>query len=214
MIKIVAECIGQELSLRPVGRPVGLDTQQQVVAQAAPAGIAVPLVYHAAERGATFVFAFVMYAADQVAYNHVTGPGGTVVVKIIVSVDSVLGSVIFVNGLADGPFLFVGQIERLLSYPSSLLLVSLHEVIKRGNAHLVIGEAEHETQDKELLVERKHAVVDSDVLPAALVMNPDGGVAVKRVHFLSRAAGDEANLYGVHGRDGRLGLVLSCGRAC
>jgi len=124
--------------------------------------------------------------------EHVAGAGGAVVVEIVVAVDGRLG--IPRQCLEDAPLLLAPQVQGLLGHAAAVVAVFLIELAKRGHAHAVVGEAEHEAGDEMGLLEVEHTVVHHQVLTAGGVAHADGGMAIEAINILVGRAGEQADL--------------------
>src|SRR3712207_3403226 len=130
----------------------------------------VPLVYHLPVARLYGWVDGVIYLSVEVFYYHVAGSGGAVIVEIVISVDTILGPIVIINELCNAPLLHPREVELLLLHPSALCLILHEELLEVFYAHLIVGESEHETHDEVTLRKRKHAVVDGQILPSAIVM--------------------------------------------
>ena len=150
---------------------VGLYAKQKVVAEAGPRVLGGVTVYHLAERYVGSVCRACGVAGGLVVdnrtfntpYYNIACACCAVVIKIIVPVDTVLGTVVLVDGLQQGELLFSVQVELLLQNAAAHTLISGTELLEGLYAYLIVGQSEHEPKHEVWLAKGEHAVVDGEV---------------------------------------------------
>ena len=208
--KIVAQALWQKLLFFKARVAVGLHAKQKVVAEAGPRVLGGVTVYHLAERYVGSVCRACGVAGGLVVdnrtfntpYYNIACACCAVVIEIIVPVDTVLGTVVLVDGLQQGELLFSVQVELLLQNAAAHTLISGTELLEGLYAYLIVGQSEHEPKHEVWLAKGEHAVVDGEVCThssiGAMVLYAYGGVAIETVHALPWLAGEQTYLYRIH----------------
>ena len=195
LVEVLHQVVGKELLFADGAWAVGLEAQQQVGTHPEPGTAFVVLVNHLAQ-GRSSVGPVESCLPGHVAQDDVAGAGRAIVVIEIVAVGEVFVAAVLFDSLHEKQFLGGREVERLFDDAAFLVVVFGAKLIERGDAHHIVGAAEHEVQDEMGLVHVERAVVDGDVDGLVGVDVVDGRVAVDAVDLLSRLARQQSDMDG------------------
>lgn len=143
---------------------------------------------HRAERCAFRHLTAIDNLAVNAGFHDVTHTSRTVVIEIIVTIDSVFGQPVLVQGCKHAQLFRSRKVQFLLDDTASVIHILTLERFKRAHTHLIIRKTEHETEHKKRFVEIEHAIVHGNILTRLTVLDTHCGMPIKAVHLLMRRA--------------------------
>lgn len=127
----------------------------------------------------------------------VARPGGTVVIKIIVTIYSVFRKIILFQQLQQLQFLRLPQIQHLLINRGSSQCIFRFKIRIRHNAQLIICLSLYETINKIRSIETEHPIIKNQIDPTREILVTNCSVSEKFIDFISRCTSQQTELNAV-----------------
>ena len=217
VVEVVHQVVGQKLLLASRRLHIGLDAQQQVVAESGPRMALRHLVYGAPVTVCNILAASIFYLSVDASLDDVPCLCRAVVVEVVVAIHSVLWKQVDAERIVHLLLLVAGQVEHLFGDHAAIVPVLLLEDAEGEASQLVVGKPEDEARHKMRGLEVEDAPVEGDVgLLVVQVVPAQCRVAIEAVYLVVRLAGEQAYFYGVKifGGERLVGPGGTCQKGC